>query len=234
MGEATHIYIKTVAIQSLFFYIWRMFKKWYVITFLVVLSVLGFVSQEQIAIPNQEIVLQFTDVEITSQDAQSTIAVVKRQLQNLGADNIQVKESNNGKLKITYYSSTDISIIKDTFSKDEIVDVDYTSQNQNKKTEGFPSGKNSITYNLDVYEIENEADSDWDFNGISVIEFDSKSDRFFDPNPYFTGSNIGFRIKNNSVKVAYTIHYRIAIVLDKASKSIPEVRAGPHLLWDYS
>ena len=204
-----------------------MLKKCYIIAFLVICSVLGFVSQKQLVLPNQEIVLQFTDVEVTSQEVQNTIAIVKNQLQSLGADNIQVKESQNSELKITYYSSTDISIIKDTFSKDENLGVHYTSPNQDKETEGFPLDENTITYNLDVYEIENGADSDWDFNGISSIEFDSKSDRFFDPNPYFPGANIDYRIKNNSVKVAYIIHHNLAIAIDNASKSIPEVRAGP-------
>ena len=123
--------------------------------------------------------------------------------------------------------STDYSKIKDTFSKDVNLDVDHTSPNQDKETEGFPFDENTISYKLDVYEIENGADSDWGFNGISIIEFDSKSDRFFDPNPYFALANIDFRIKNNSVKVAYTIHHNMAIAIDNASKSIPEVRAGP-------
>lgn len=204
-----------------------MFKKWYVITLLVVLSVLGVVSQEQILIPNQEIVLQFTDVEITSQDAQNTIAIVKKQLQSLGVDNIQVKKTHNGKLKIAYYSSADISIIKKTFSKDKNLDVDYTSQSEDKDTNGFPLSENRVTYNLDVYEIENVVDSDSGFNGIHLIELDSKSDRFFDPNPYVTVTNIDFRIKNNCVKVAYTIYHNMAMAIDNASKSIPEVRAGP-------
>lgn len=213
--------------QSLFIYIWHMLKKWHIITFLVILSVLGFVSQEKMVTPNQEIILQFSDVEVTSQEVQNTIAIVKNQLQSLGAHNIQVKDSQNGELKITYYSGTDISKIKDTFSKDVNLDVDHTSPNQDKETEGFPFDENTISYKLDVYEIENGADSDWGFNGISIIEFDSKSDRFFDPNPYFALANIDFRIKNNSVKVAYTIHHNMAIAIDNASKSIPEVRAGP-------
>jgi hypothetical protein len=189
--------------------------------------VLGFISQERLVMPNQQIVVQFTDVDITSQEVQSTIIVVKNQLQSLGADNIQVKQSQSGELKITYYSSTDISIIKDTFSKDVNLDVDYTSQNHDKGTAGFPKDENTITYNLDIYEIENRADSDWGSNGISIIEFDSKSDRFFDPNSYFPAANIDSRIKNNSVKVAYTIHHNMAIAINNDSKSIPEVRAGP-------
>lgn len=205
-----------------------MLKKWYVITFVVVFSLLGFVSQEQIVIPNQEIVLQFTDIEITSQEAKSTIAIVKKQLQNIGADNIQVKESRNGKLKITYYSSTAVSIIKDTFSKDESLDVDYTSQEQDDNTTEFPSDENTgLSYNLDVYEIQKELDANRGLNGIQLVELDSKSDRFFDPNTFFSSKNLDFRIVNSTVKVAYIIHSNIAIAIDNTSKSIPEVRAGP-------
>jgi len=204
-----------------------MLKKWYIITFLLFLSVLGFVSPKQLVLPNQEIVLQFTDVKTTFEDAQNTIAAVKNKLYNLGAENIQVKEGKNGKLKITYFSITDIYIIKDTFSKDKSLYVNFTSKNQDNKTDDFPLGENNFTYNLDIFEIENEADSDWDFNGISVIELNSKTDRFFDPNPYFYSESIDFRLKNSTVKVAYTIHKKMAIAIDNASKSIPEVRAGP-------
>ncbi len=213
--------------QSLFFYIWRMFKKRYIIIFLIVLSVLGFVSQEQMVIPNQEIVLQFADGDIASQEIQNTINTVKAQLQNLGADNIQVKESRNGKLKITYFSSADISIIKDSFSKHQNLDFSYPSKSQHKNTDQFPTDQNNFTYNLDVFEIENGADSDWDVNGINVIELESKSDRFFDPNPYFACLVTDVQQKNNTVKVAYTIYSNMAIAIDNNSKSIPEVRAGP-------
>lgn len=205
-----------------------MLKKWYVITFVVILSLLGFVSQEQNVIPNQEIVLQFTDIEITSQEAQSTIAIVKKQLQNIGADNIQVKESHNGKLKITYYSSTDIAIIKDAFSKDESLNVNYSSEKQDGNSTKLPSDENtSLSYNLDVYEIQKEQDTNRDLNGIQLVEFDSKSDRFFDPNTFFSSKSLDSRIANSRVKVAYIIHSNIAIAIDNTSKSIPEVRAGP-------
>ena len=105
------IYLKTVVIQSLFFYIWRM-KKWYIGTLVVLLAVLGIIDREQVTLPNQEIVLQFNDVELASEDTQTTIAIVKEELQNVGVHNFQVKENEKGRLKITYYSEADVIVVK--------------------------------------------------------------------------------------------------------------------------
>jgi hypothetical protein len=58
---------------------------------ILILTFLGVASQQQ-TVANQEIILQFTDVDVSSNEAQNTIAIVKLQLQDIGADNIQVKK----------------------------------------------------------------------------------------------------------------------------------------------
>jgi preprotein translocase subunit SecD len=203
-----------------------MLKKWYISTFIIILTLLGAVSQQQTVIPNQEIVLQFTDAEVTPEEVKNTIAIVKQQLQDLGVNNIQVKESEHGKLKITYYSDSDVASIKETFSKEDKLKVDFNSHNQNESSNKFPIDGNTISYNLDVYEIHNGNDIEWNLNGLSVVEFDTKNDRFFDPNSSFYFNPIEVS-EDNSIKLTYKVRKNIALAIDDILHKIPEVRAGP-------
>lgn len=200
-------------------------SKWYISALIVILSLFGVVSQQQITLPNQEIILQFTDVEVTSEDAQNTIAIVKRQLQAIGVDNIQVKETKNGTLKITYYSDADVASIKQTFSKEDQLTLDYKVNNQNKKSSGFPSDENPIHYNLDVYEIQSSTDSDWNLSGTYVVELKPDANRFSNPNIYGCIQTVD--VSESIEKIAFKIYYNIAIAIDNTSNKIPEVRAGP-------
>tara|TARA_R110002049_G_scaffold93515_1_gene231152 strand:+ start:1394 stop:2161 length:768 start_codon:yes stop_codon:yes gene_type:complete len=228
MVEDIDIYIKTVAIQSLFFYIWRMFKKWYIIISVAVLSLLGVTSQQQAIVPNQEIVLQFNDVGISADEAKNAISLVKQQLKGIGVQNIKVKELHQGTLKITYYSDSEVSAVKEVLYNHKVLSIDFKLRNQDANPAEFPSDENTgLGYNLDVYEIQNEHDTNKGLNGMQVVGFDSKIDRFFDPNPLLFSKNLDSRITNSTVKVAYAIHRHVGIAIDNTSKSIPEVRAGP-------
>lgn len=199
--------------------------KWYISALIIILTLFGAVTQQQVNVPNQEIVLQFSNASITSQDTQNTITTVKKQLQNIGVSNIQVKEAENGKLIITYYSDTDVASIKETFSKEKSLTLDYTLNNQDKDTSNLPFDENTISYNLDIYEIQNGNDAEWDLNGISVVELKSESNRFSNPNIYaFVNAT---ELTESIEKHTYILHYNIAIAIDNTSHKIPEVRAGP-------
>lgn len=200
-------------------------SKWYISALILILTLFGAISQQQITVPNQEIVLQFTDASITSKDTQNTIAIVKRQLQDLGVSNIQVKETENGKLKISYYSDTDIASVKERFSKEKNLTLDYTFNNENEDSSKDPFDDKNITYNLDIYEIQNGSDVEWDLNGTSVVELKSESNRFSNPNIYAFINAV--EINESIEKVAYKTYYNIAIAIDNTSHKIPEVRAGP-------
>ena len=226
MGEEIDIYIKTVAIQSLFFYIWRMIARWCISVLIFSLTLFGVVSQHQISVPNQEIVLQFEDVDLTSEDAENTVAIVKKQLQDLGAKNIKVLSQEKGKLKITYYSDAGIARIKKTFSKENSLTLHITSQTQDNESSKLPGDENSISYNLDVYEIQKGHHSGWDLDGTFILEFEPKSNRFLDPN-YLSIDNVGYEYEDSLIKVAYKIRKHITIQLSEPLHSKPEVRAGP-------
>ena len=89
----------------------------------------------------------------------------------------------------------------------------------------FPSEKKSQSYNLDVYEIQKDSDSDWDLNGTYIVELKPEGYRFSNPNIYAFINEV--EVRNSIEKVAYKIHYNIAIAIDNTSHKIPEVRAGP-------
>jgi hypothetical protein len=205
-----------------------MIARWCISALIFSLTVFGVISQQQLAVPNQEIVLQFSDVELSSEDAKNTIAAVRDQLLELGVENIKVKAQQNGKLKISYYSVADISSIKRNFSKSNDVVLDYSVTNQDENSHKFPSQNGGVSYDIDVYEIQNHSDSEWGFDGAFVLDVEVKSDRFLDPNLYFPLSNLDLINTNNVVKLAYKVRRKITIEIGKATHSKPEVRAGPN------
>lgn len=211
---------------SLFFYIWRMNSRRYIGALIIVLTFLGVVYQQQNTLPNQEIVLQFTDVEVTSVETQNTIALVKEQLQNLGADNIQVKKTEEGTLKITYYSATNVSYIKRSLSEENVLTLDGNLDNQDREPSNLPIENSSISYNLNVYEIQNGNDTDWNFVENSILQIKSDNERLLNPNVFVSVIELDDK-EENSYKVAYKISRNIALAIDNMSHNIPEVRAGP-------
>ncbi len=206
-----------------FSYIWRMKAKWCFSTLTIILTLFG-ICQQQISVPNQEIVLQFTNLEITSDEAQNAIAEVKKQLQIIGVDNIQVRKSEEGRLKITYYSDADVASIEKILSSENTLELGYTSFGQEEHSK-FPSDKNSNSYRLDIHEIQDANDADWNLEGIYVLELKAESKRFFNPNKYMSFKDIDKRTQ--IVKVTYRAHSNSTIAIDNTSRKIPDVRAGP-------
>ena len=196
--------------------------KWYLSTFIMMLTLLG-VSLEQYSTPNQEIVVHFNN-EVSIFETQNTIAIVKKQLQDFGVDNIKVHEDSDGTLKITYYSDVDVASIKKLFYSKNHLNIGITANHSNG-TSHFPTEKNSSDYQLDVNEIQKSNETDSDLNG-TVVDVRQKSDRFFKP---AAKSFIDFevRVRNSNEKVAYIIQKNIAIAIDHSTHNIPEVRAGP-------
>lgn len=203
-----------------------MFKKGYIIIFLLFLTLLGISTQQQIVVPNQQIVLQFTNDGVASETIQNVLVVVKKQLQDFGVSNIKVKEGEKGTLKITYYSKEDVAIIKGIFAKDSQLKIDYTLHRP-KNSRELPNKNESVVYNVDVYEIQNTNDVDWDFNGVNVKVYETKSNRFLDPNTFYFANNYSVANEDNSAKISYKIHKNIALAIDEILYKIPEVRAGP-------
>ncbi|WP_109299890.1 hypothetical protein [Aquimarina sp. AU474] len=201
-------------------------KKWYFGILLTAFALLV-VMQQQTVVPNQEIVLEFVDVEVTSLEAQKTIAIVKKQLQSIGVKNTKIsRELKNGKLKIAYYSDADVAFIKRILSKEHHLALDHVVYDQNQKDDSqFPFDKNPKDYNFDVYEIQKSTDVD--FNGVYVLNVEQKQKRNFNSNSYSLVSVFNVHEIDNLIKTTQKIYANIAIAIDNTSYKIPEVRAGP-------
>jgi len=203
-------------------------KEWY---FKILISAFALlvVMQQQTVVPNQEIVLEFTDIEVTSLEVQNAIAIVKRQLESIGVKNTRISEElHNGKLKIAYYSDADVESIKKILSKEQHIVLDHVFYDQNTSENQVPLDKNSADYNLDVYKIQKSTDTDTDFNGIYVLEIKQKQDnRASGSYGYSFATENGDNNKDELVELALKVNGAIAIGIDNTSYRIPEVRAGP-------
>lgn len=191
-----------------------------------IITLIGIASQQQVCLPNQEIVLRFTNDEVTSNEAQYAIAVVKKQLLEIGANNIHVEESNKGDLIITYYSDTDVASIKKLFSKQNNIELDYIASNQDNKHSQSPSKENPQSYDIDVFEIKNH-DTGFDLGGTHALERKLENTRFFIPNLLTFYNEIGFSGLNSVSKETYKFRKNSALAIEITSNKIPDGRAGP-------
>ena len=200
-------------------------SRWYISILIISLTLLGGIASKQhLAAPNQEIVLQFTSDIVTSEDTQNAISIVRQQLKTVGVETIQVEESKDGYLKISYYSNSDVDSIKEVLSKDTSLAFGYVPQGNNEPR--GPSEDHSITYNLDVYEIQ-QADNVSDFGGKLALETKAEHDRFSNPNVFVPQKSTDEKELCRTIKVAYKFNKTVAIAIDNRSRKIPEVRAGP-------
>ncbi|MBT8260446.1 MAG: hypothetical protein HKO92_09885 [Flavobacteriaceae bacterium] len=182
------------------------------------LTLLG-VGQHQNTVPNQEIIVQFSD-STPSEISKEALAAVKIQLLNIGADNIQIQKTASG-LRITYFSKVDVASIKSLLDENNL-DFQYSSSNKTDK----PSEENKKDFNLDVFEIQNAKNSDLDFDGF-VLEQKPENPRYYNPNFYFYNISFDIKEKHNIESKKYIIQKNIALAINNTSHKIPEVRAGP-------
>ncbi|WP_438422386.1 hypothetical protein [Aquimarina macrocephali] len=202
-------------------------KKWYFGTLISAFALLV-VIQQQTVVPNQEIVLEFVNDDVTSLEAENAITSVKKQLQSIGVEHTRISKGlKNGKLKIAYYSDADVEYIKRILSEAQDVELDHVFYDQNEDDNQFPLNKNSKDYNLDVYEIQKSTDFDADFNGKYVLEVKHERDGYSGSNSYSFVKGIDTDYIDRLVKIAQKVNTNIAIAIDNTSHNIPEVRAGP-------
>ena len=122
--------------------------KWYFGTLLLIFICFG-AFQEQVSIPNQEIVLEFVDAKINEKDIDNTIAEIKEKLLQIGVENIHIKEIQKGTLKISYYSNFQIENIRKELAKENKIAL---NQNSNHKD----NSKHSSNYNIDIHQIKKD------------------------------------------------------------------------------
>ena len=200
--------------------------RWSHISFIIVLFVLGAIHQQQVSVPNQEIVLQFNDAAVSQDEAQQTILKVQEQLRALGADSITVVKDDNGNLKISYYSAVDVTDIESALSNSNLITESSSGKSTNDTEAPFSSSEHQVNFSLDVYEIQQSTQLNG-FKGKLVLESQPDNDRFLSPNIYLVANTIDLQVKTFEDSVALKSQRNVVLAKENKSYQIPEVRAGP-------
>ena len=195
--------------------------------FVVLLAFIGVLSQHKNEAPNQEIVLQFHNAAIHSDDANVTIANIKRQLKLLGASNIHLKDQDNGTLRICYYSEKDVEFIKKIFSDDQALNIEIAESPENHLPFDVPSNAQELAYKLDVFEIQEKGPHHSDLNGVSISVLKLKTEPYFEPNKFIgTHHNCSYNITSYGINHLKPAFY-VATFQQHLPQKTPQVRAGP-------
>ncbi|BAO74674.1 hypothetical protein WPG_0444 [Winogradskyella sp. PG-2] len=176
-------------------------------------------------VPNQQIVIQFSNENISSEDANTTIEDVKEKLQSIGVLHISIGQHEDGKLKITYYSDADVNRIQNILSNEGSLKLAY--QSDENRSSDYPENSNENDYKLNISEIQKDADTNWHFDGIQITELNQKTDRFNNPTDHLPNGILNSNYISRTVEFEIKRYTTIALAFDHISNIIPEVRAGP-------
>jgi len=199
-------------------------KKWYLRSFVILVVLVG-LTLEQIAQPNQQIVVEFAGDSISLYNAQNTIAAVTNKLHDIGAKSIKVKQSANGVLTISYYSTIDTEAVKGMLSSNKEVFEGVASNHSSPKNQAPPFDTSSV-YKLDVYEIQQQYDIKPDLNGLALT-FEGKTHRYFIAKVYGAIGGNQIAQQNKITTVSLIAQGAVSLLLTEFSYKIPQVRAGP-------
>ncbi|SRX74536.1 hypothetical protein AEQU3_01515 [Aequorivita antarctica] len=199
--------------------------KWYIPVLIIALAFFG-ISLEQSTLPNQEIVVQFDAKSVSADEAQRAVSDITNQLKAIGVADVQVSELLDGKLKVTYYSSIDVAVIKNLFYKQNKLQLDDTAFNEKDGSSQIPFSNDSYTYKLDVIKIQKDYGSDLGLHGL-LVELKSAKDQYLNQIVSLVIEDANFSLKQNFEIVAYKNYRNVSLLIDTTSHKIPEVRAGP-------
>jgi len=134
--------------------------KWYLRSFLILVVLVG-LTLEQIAQPNQQIVVEFAGDNISLSNAQKTLAAVTNKLQAIGAKSIKVEQSASGVLTISYYSTIDTEAVKGMLSshKEALEGVASDSSFPNKQAPPFDTSSQRCMVLLVAIKLRNKIKS---------------------------------------------------------------------------
>lgn len=175
--------------------------------------------QKQVSVPNQEITLEFVDVLINKKDIENTIAEVKEKLLKVGISNIIINKTNNGTLKISYYSVVHIDNVKEVLIKDNKLVLNQTSEKKEKNQDTF-------NYNIIIHEITNDIDIS-NLDHKYVFGFKYNSDRFTTVDYLALAKKLEHYNTDQLFKATYKSSKNNPFTKDRTSYKEPEVRAGP-------
>ena len=189
------------------------------------LAVLGIFLQQQPTKPNQEIVLQFSDARVNSFESKQALTSITEQLQAIGIQDIHVYQKSQDVLVISYFSEKDALEIEALLSEDSALEIGYTSHEDDQQLPRS-SEQEVVSYNLDVYEIQNQHDQENSLNG-TVVELNLFADRFVHTNVFVVSNTVSLKLAEHQFKTQLKVLNNVEHTLSQNIREIPEVRAGP-------
>ena len=199
--------------------------KWCVSTLIIILVLLG-LSQPHKKASNQQISLEFTDVEIASESArEEALSTITKRLLFLGVEVVEIIENDGNHLNIRYYSDIDAKDVKEFLSDDNPLTFEYDDE----VPSDFPKEKFPENYSLIVTDLHQQANNGLNITGNLIPTQKEYQIGFSSPVILRYDYPLVLR-PNDNEKIALRIYKNIAIAIDNTSQSIPEVRAGPYLV----
>ncbi|PQJ79327.1 hypothetical protein [Polaribacter porphyrae] len=192
--------------------------KWYISTLFLLLFIVFGAFQEQVHIPNQEIVVEFVDGKVNNKNIKNTIANVREKLLKVGVKNIKIKETKKGVLRISYHSVINVEHIKEALFEEGNLPI-----NENKK-------EDLAYYNIGVYEIQDIIDASKSHDNC-LLEIKLNSDRTTPTYTIAFVKNLEILKANALFKTKLKATSNSGFVKNNTSYKEPEVRAGPYKLF---
>jgi len=197
--------------------------KWLIGLLVVVLSA-GIFNYDSGLKANQVIMLEFNSL-TSSHDSENFIKLVERELSTIGVEKFKVLKQGYA-VRISYYSTTDISNLKRTLGNKFKIELE--SQSQKKSTSQFPFENDNSGYKFDVQEINSGIKTNAGLNGLVIDELIQKLDRLYKPK---TGSTL-FKFQIKRVQLLHSVVKKLftqdLFVIEPNIFSSQEVRAGPN------
>lgn len=195
--------------------------KWYLSALIVVFALIG-LTQNNTSLPNQEVNVHFNTQNVTANQSKTAIALIKEQLEVLGVKNIQVTQSPNQQLKIKYYSSKHVVLVKQKLQNVIEFQLNLLLNNQDHH-----NNQETSNINLDVVEISPLNKNTSNSAGKSILVVKQDLDRSTTTNIPVGYFNNVFCISNSLITKKVKITSTSSLVVKENSYAIPEVRAGP-------
>ncbi|WP_010516876.1 hypothetical protein [Croceivirga radicis] len=194
--------------------------KWCVSAVFFILTLIGFNLEDRKA-SNQQIVVQFTNVELASNTAQEeALTLIKEKLKVLGVDSFEIVENHAKEISIRYYSTVGAEQVKAFLSVEEGIGVAGTDPGPSKKA----PKNNPEKYHIEVSDLQQQLDTGLPIKGTLVTSAKQKENSLLvtlvvPNNRYiclleYAQKEISYKINDDNV-------------VDPTSHNIPEVRAGP-------
>ncbi len=204
------------------YYICRMSFKWYIGALIAMMSIFV-VQQQDLIVHNQEIVLHFDNDAISTQDAQYSITLLTRQLEEAGAINVTAVLQESGRYKISYHSELNVAVIKEQLNTTEF--QSFLANKKESKT--LPFEDESSIYQMDVYDLQQDVTGFADTDKALFFEIKQDFNRGAQVNHPFLSKTVVTNPVGLLLQTVNGTNNSLGLSIADRSYAIPAVRAGP-------